>query len=128
MARLSPAYRAYHAAPAWAQAKRRHWEHPFTLKSCVVCGARRGGRPLDCHELTYRFRGRGAGQVELDPPWWGIVPACAYPCHRWLITPLSRHRKIRWVVMALAYAALVWFGEPIIWTGLVFVGLLLGLC
>lgn len=116
MARLSPAYRAYHASAAWAEVKARHWANPLTLKSCVVCGARRRDRALDMHELLYRFRGRGQAQVELDPPWWGIVPACARPCHRWLITPLSHHRWIRWVLFAGLAALALFLGAPILWT------------
>ena len=108
MARLSPAYRAYHASPAWAAAKERHWRNPLTLKSCVVCGARRGERPLDMHEICYRTIGRGPDHVMVDPHWWAIVPACARPCHRWLITPLSHHRGARWILFGmLAAVALV---------------------
>lgn len=114
--RLSSAYRAYHASPAWAAAKDRHWNHPLTLKSCVVCGARGGRHSFDHHELLYRFRGRGAAQVELDPPWWGIVPACARPCHRLLITPLSRHRWARWVLFATLAALVLFLGAPTLWT------------
>jgi len=125
MARLSPAYHRYHASPAWAAVKARHWEHPLTLKSCVVCGARRGERPLDMHELRYRTIGRGATRVMVDPPWWAVVPACAYPCHRRLITPLSRHPAPRLVL----FAALAWLtvraGAPILWTAVAYGSLVL---
>lgn len=114
MARLSPEYHRYHASPEWAEAKRRHWRHPLTLKSCVVCGARRGQRPLDHHELLYRTTGRGRGRRMVDPPWWGIVPACAHPCHRWLITPLSRAPFLRGALfVALAVLALLLSAPPL---------------
>ncbi|WP_239404517.1 hypothetical protein [Frankia sp. Cj3] len=124
MARLSPEYHRYHASPAWAEAKRRHWEHPLTLKSCVVCGARRGERPLDHHELLYRTAGRGRDRVMLDPPWWGIVPACAYPCHRLLITPLSRAPYVRAALFTVLAAAALWAGAPVLPTAGVTAGAL----
>lgn len=125
MTRLSGAYRQYHASPAWAAAKERHWRNPLTLKSCVVCGARRGERPLDHHELLYRTIGRGPNRVMVDPPWWAIVPACAHPCHRWLITPLSHHPAPRLVLFAALAWLTVWAGAPILWTTLAYGALVL---
>ena len=70
MARLSPAYYRYHASPEWAAAKACHWRNPLTLKSCVVCGARRGERPLDMHELAYRTIGREDEARSVRRPRW----------------------------------------------------------
>ncbi len=100
MARLSPAYRRYMQSDRWRAAKDAHWRSPFTLKTCVVCGAKRSEKPLDMHHLKYRT-GRD-GEMR-DPRCYELVPACAYPCHRLLITPLSRHRWARWVLLAAAY-------------------------
>lgn len=124
MRRLSPAYHAYHASSAWAEAKRRHWRHPLTLKSCVVCGARRGERPLDHHEIVYRTVGKGRDRRMVDPPWWGIVPACAHPCHRWLITPLSRAPYVRGAVIVALAVLVLWLGAPALRTVVVAAGLL----
>ncbi len=123
MAGLSPGYRAFMASPEWRAAKERHWASPWTLKSCVVCGARRGERPLDVHHLRYRSRRDGSLKT---PHRWELVSACAYPCHRLLITPLSHHRWPRWILFAALAAFALWLGTPILWTA-VAVGALLAL-
>lgn len=112
MARLSPAYRDYMASPRWRAAKERHWASARTLKSCIVCGARRGERPLEMHHLKYRTRG---GQMQ-DPRRWELVPACARPCHRWLITPLSRAPYVRGVLFVALAGLAAGAGAPILWT------------
>lgn len=119
---LSPAYREYMNGPRWREAKARHWARRWTVKSCVVCGARRGEKALDMHHLRYKTR----GGVMQDPGRFELVPACARPCHRWLITPLSRHRWARWIILAVLFAGLVWLGAPPLWTAAA-VGLLLAL-
>jgi len=120
MARLSPAYREYMTSGRWRAAKERHWESVGTLKSCIVCGARRGERPLDMHHLAYRTRG---GQMQ-DPRRWELVPACAHPCHRWIITPLSRAPYVRGVLFVALAGLAAGAGAPILWTVGVTVALL----
>lgn len=123
--RLSASYHAYHSSPAWTAVKARHWRHPLTLKSCVVCGARKPERPLDMHELLYRTVKREDGKREMvDPPWWAVVPACAHPCHRLVITPLSRAPGVRAVLLVALGVAAIYLGAPIVWTVLAVAGLL----
>lgn len=112
MAGFSPAYRRYMRSGRWRAAKRRHWNSAFTWKSCVVCGARRHERQMDMHHVVYRTRG---GQMQ-DPRPWELVPACSYPCHRWIITPLSRTPYVRAVLFVALAALAVYLGAPWLWT------------
>lgn len=120
MVRLSPAYRRYMRSGRWQAAKGRHWASPATWKSCIVCGARRGEKRLDMHHLAYRTRG---GEMA-DPRWYELVPACAYPCHRLIITPLSRAPGVRAVLFVALGALALYLGAPILWTVLAVAALL----
>ena len=111
MAGLSPGYRRYMRSARWREAKRRHWESPITLKSCVVCGARRHSR-MDMHHLRYRTRRDGN---LIDPRPWDLVPACSRPCHRWIITPLSRTPFVRAALFLGLGALSVYLGAPLLW-------------
>jgi hypothetical protein len=108
---VSPGYRAFLASPEWRMAKARHWASRWTIKSCVVCGARRGERPLDVHHLVYRSRRDGSLRA---PRRWELVSACAYPCHRLLITPLSRAPFLRGAVICASAALSLHLGAPVV--------------
>ncbi|WP_239376272.1 MULTISPECIES: hypothetical protein [unclassified Frankia] len=111
MARFSPAYREYMSGPRWRERKEQHWRSRWTVKSCIVCGARRGERSLDIHHLAYRNRRDGS---MADPRRWELVPACAHPCHRWVITPLSRAPYVRAGLFTVLAVVALWYGAPVV--------------
>lgn len=64
---------------------------------------------MDHHHLAYRKRRDGE---MADPRWYELVPACAYPCHRWLITPLSRTPFLRGALFVGLAVLALWLDAP----------------